>query len=80
MSSCSTDDLTWVPNELEGAKLILFEFLDLLMVRFNTLPHLSLHIYSHTLSSLSLPLCIRFVTYWRKLTSAARECQLKLGY
>ena len=40
--------MTWVPNELEGAILILFEFLDVLMEPKGEIQHISTFISQYT--------------------------------
>ena len=44
--------MTWVPNELEGANLILFEFLDLLMEPKGEIQHISTFISQYTFTHL----------------------------
>ena len=54
--------MTWVPNELEGANLILFEFLDILMEPKGEIQHISTFISQYTfihlcpLLSLAVPM------------------------
>ena len=75
--------MTWVPNELEGANLILFEFLDLLMEPKGEIQHIStfISVHLHSLMSSSLFLCAGWLLkLWECVSSrgvvvfSASEC------
>ena len=61
--------MTWVPNELEGANLILFEFLDLLMEPKGDVQHTS------TSSLITLTYVLFTLSLCRLVAEAMGVCQ-----